>query len=104
MKPSALSLLLLAAACATGKTPGDGRAASLRATEPSDDDGGLSVAVETLRRQLVERGETTARLAGSLTALVTNGRPLDETSRDLAALDAVDLAAANALAQSGLYA
>jgi predicted Zn-dependent peptidase len=63
----------------------------------------LAKAVRTVRYDLVGTAETTGSLAGSLTELAANGRPLDGIATALASLESVDLAAVNALARSGLY-
>jgi len=63
----------------------------------------LAKAVRTVRYDLVGTAETTGSLAGSLTELAANGRPLDAIATSLATLEHVDLAAVNALARSGLY-
>jgi predicted Zn-dependent peptidase len=63
----------------------------------------LQKAVESNRQRAVGSFETTGALARSLAVLVRSGRPLDSIGKDLAALDAVDLAGANALARSGLF-
>ncbi len=64
----------------------------------------LSKARETLRANLVEDSETNASRLRSLTSLVRNGRAIDETRADLAALGQLDLTATNAQATSGTYA
>ena len=63
----------------------------------------LEKAVESNRQRLVETAETTSALARSLSELVRNGRALDSLAKDMAAIDQVDLAGANALAKSRLY-
>ncbi|MBM4131825.1 hypothetical protein FJ250_12495 [bacterium] len=63
----------------------------------------LEKAVRTVRFDLETTGDTTAAAAEAAAALVRNGRPLDAARQDLAQVPGIDLAAANALAASGLY-
>ena len=63
----------------------------------------LEKALETARARLVETAETTAGLTRALAELVRQERPLDALAQDFVALERVDLATANAQAQSGLY-
>jgi len=63
----------------------------------------LAKAVRTVRYDLVGTAETTGSLAGTLTELAADGRPLDAIATSLASLESVDLAAVNSLARSGLY-
>jgi len=55
----------------------------------------LAKAVRTVRYDLVGTAETTGSLAGTLTELAANGRPLDAIAVALANLERVDLAAVN---------
>jgi predicted Zn-dependent peptidase len=64
----------------------------------------LAKAVETVRYDLVRSAETTGSLAGTLTGLVSDGRPLDALGRLASALESLTLADLNGLATSGLYA
>jgi len=63
----------------------------------------LSKASKTVRFELVNAAETTGSLAGTLTALAADGRPMDSIARRLATLGEVDLELVNRIAQSGLY-
>jgi predicted Zn-dependent peptidase len=58
----------------------------------------------TMRFYLLTQGETTGQLAGSVAALVADGRPLDAYQREVEALDGVNIEAVNAQAHSGAYA
>ncbi|MBK9776643.1 MAG: insulinase family protein [bacterium] len=63
----------------------------------------LEKAVRTVRFELETSGETTAASADVVANHVRNGRPSDAVRQDLAQVPGIDLAAANALARSGLY-
>ena len=63
----------------------------------------LDKAARTVRFELETGGDTTNAAVDQLAGLLRDGRPADAVNRDLAALPGVDLAAANALARSGLY-
>jgi zinc protease len=63
----------------------------------------LAKAVRTLRYELINTAETTGSLAGTLTELAADGRPLDAIATELASLERVNLDAVNAMARSGLY-
>ena len=60
-------------------------------------------AVETVRYDLVRVAETTGRLAGTLTGLVSDDRPLDALARSAFELRTLALDDLNGLARSGLY-
>jgi predicted Zn-dependent peptidase len=63
----------------------------------------LAKAVRTLRYELINTAETTGSLAGTLTELAADGRPLDAIATELASLERVELEAVNEIARSGLY-
>jgi predicted Zn-dependent peptidase len=67
-------------------------------------EGERTKAVETVRYDLVRSAESTGRLAGTLTGLVSDGRPLDSLGRLASALESIALDDLNGLARSGLYA
>jgi zinc protease len=66
-------------------------------------EGEFAKAIETVRYDLVRAAETTGRLAGTLAALASEGRPRDALARSSAEIGKLALGDLNELARSGLY-